>query len=402
MKNKYILGLALAISCTASFAQSNYGESDCVETRVTFDIGSGSTKMNMAVVNACGNKRKLKYGGNSIRFHKIIHNVDLGEDCEKQKVEYRKDLAKADSEGYFSDAIQTEGLEAIQYFMKNCVDVAQDTLSKYRVVYSAVATSAFRMFKQNHPEQAEAFIARLKQVARIDNDDNFAIIPQQTEALMGFVGTVQARGIKDFANKVVWDIGGGSWQITGTDGKGRAQIFGGKLANDEFLQAVNELKPTDFSHARQNEADWQNNPNPLTADEVDDALEYVARYVQTHPAALDAQTWFAGNRAENLQVFGIGGVHKYPIAKDIAKALPDYNYKTQPYTQAMLQKVLNQFVSQGWDKDQSYAESTVTNKALILGYMQNWGIEQVQFTDANMTRALALNPNAQDWVALVE
>ena len=197
---KIVFGISAFVAFIVGFCALQQPDQDCIETRGAFDIGSGTTRIQIAEVDVC--QRKVV----SIIFQDSV------------KVRYRKDLAGKDKK-IFSDRIILEGENAIK-------DLLAAAESDEEVVsYSGVATEAFR--------QAENGVAVLQKLAEKIGDitekaARLEIITQRREAELGVIGAASITG-NFLSRTAVWDIGGGSMQLSVPDEGGEFMIYESKF-----------------------------------------------------------------------------------------------------------------------------------------------------------------------------
>ncbi len=305
---------------------------ECLVTKATFDIGSGTTKMLVAQVNQCQKK---------------VVSV-LKE--ENRSVKYKADLLK--NKDSFSDEILKEGFEAL----KELKSIAAYFSPKE---YKAVATQAFRDAKNG-----KKFILKVKQELKI----NARIITQQEEAIIG------QKSVEFFANKklneiVIWDIGGGSMQITipnKKDTKGKDQVLLSQIASTTFkemvIEVINNKNPAEI-----------NSPNPLNNEGVIKAKNLAKRL---------ANVFLPENFKQNIQgriFIGIGGVHYYSI-KGQLNLQKDFFTKND-----ILEILLKKSTLTDKELNSSYAETEISNMALVLGFMEAMDIDQVWPANLSLT-----------------
>lgn len=147
------------------------------EIRASFDIGSGSTKVQVSEVDREGRIRRTLLSQE--RPH--AYGVDL----------------VSSSNGNLSDSIMDGGLATLLDLKAAAVDLGAKR-------FAAVATEVFRKAKNG-----SAFLSRLKDSTGMP----IALVTQELEGELGFVSVVASSG-QDPMAAVVWDSGGASMQIT--------------------------------------------------------------------------------------------------------------------------------------------------------------------------------------------
>ncbi len=304
--------------------------SHCVINRAGLDIGSGATKLKIAEVDICENK-----------VLKLI--LDKG-----YPVEYKSDLKKSKDNKFSSEII-----EKADVTFKSIAE----TLIQYKVAETrAVATSAFRTSSNTQKVLEKAYKHGIK----------VEIITQKEEALLGYKA---ARLLSSSNNYIVWDIGGGSMQMV-YKLNSKELIYKGHLASVPFREYI--LKTVQKSS--------KSSPNPLSKSDVIESVNYAQKY-----ALEDISSGFKKLYAKkDVDVIGIGGVH----SKAILKAMDREDY----YTQDQLEKFLNkQRVLTDEEIGSKYASTSISNLALVLGFMKALKIDKVISGNINLSDGLLLN-----------
>lgn len=308
---------------------------ECSSVRAAFDIGSGTTKMKVARVNSCQQ-----------RIEKILLEADI-------PVAYKEDLEKS-SDGKFSFEIIQSGISALKNLRQQAIKLGAKE-------FFAVATSAARA-AQNAPEL----------VLQIDREVALKvhIISQQQEAILGHVAALaQAKVGAD--HLVVWDIGGGSMQIT-TGGSGDFQIYAGQMASVSFKNHVIEAIQKKKSAT----------PNPISASEYEQALRDV-QLVAKFSVPQEIKNKLAHDKT---QVIGIGGVHYYSVGGQLGRK-QGQSYSVEEIS-ALIPKRLK---LNDVELKSPYAATEVTNLILIGGFMQELGISKVELAKINLADGLLLS-----------
>ncbi len=310
----------------------------CNQTRAAFDIGSGSTKMVVAEVNTCTGT-----------IVKILLEEAL-------KVKYKNRLAKT-TDNKFPKDLQADGINALKKLMKMALKFNPTN-------YKAVATSAFRKALN-----AKQFIKNIKKETNLQ----IFIIDQSQEALLGFSSAVALSKSKK-EDIVVWDIGGGSSQISGYQ-NGKFQIYEGQVASINFKNLVIEsVKGLDHKKT--------NSPNPLKMDGGNKALR-LSKYLTSMYMPSWVSELFASKK-----IIGIGGVHYYSVRKQSIK-------EGKTYTTKQLQTAYNKRVSLTDSEIESkdYAATEITNMALVLGQLLELKAKTVQTMKIHMGHGLLISAN---------
>lgn len=311
-------------------------KNSCIKRRGAFDVGSGSTKLKVADVDVCSRK-----------VIAVIFEAS-------EKANYEEDL-KSSSNGAFSDAMIADGLQIIKKIVADA--------SQYKPqVYFGVATSAFRNAKN-----ARSFLNKVTKETGIP----IKIIPQREEATLGFFAAT-AKTNTALSQAVVWDIGGGSMQMTTLDAKHQLLVYEGNLASVGFKNhIIQNIQKKPASGAT---------PNPLSQSDITTAVQFAQDTALQVPAGIQQKL-----KASNTTVIGIGGVHYYSVRKQVGQ---------DQYSKAELQKTLMSKAGLADDKiGGKYANTEVSNLALVYGFMEALGINTVSTAKIDMTDGILLHPN---------
>ncbi|MBA2367469.1 MAG: hypothetical protein H0V82_00410 [Candidatus Protochlamydia sp.] len=299
------------------------------ELRAALDIGSGATNLKIAKVDPKTNKIISQI------FDKSI------------PVPYQKHLEQS-SNNTFDQEVMDQGLQAI----KELKQVAEDHHVK-KVI--GVATAAFRQ-AANAPQFAEKIERETGVQVRIINQDE--------EGILAFRGALALTPAEP-ENTVVWDIGGGSMQLTTLTEAGTYLVEKGKTASIPFKNGIIEQ----IQHKNLNTVQ---SPNPMSDQEVQAALQYAGRLaLQTDPYVIEKI------QSPGTQVLAAGSLFNYGI-------LPLVSDK-KVASAAELEQAVKKMVSKT-DAELpggSLVEVAVSNPVLVLGYMQALQIPQVEVVKVN-------------------
>jgi exopolyphosphatase/guanosine-5'-triphosphate,3'-diphosphate pyrophosphatase len=320
MNKLYLLALFVCFSSCSHFTSKN-----CIIRKGAFDIGSGSTKAIFAVINKCEGKivevlyekqSPLKFKA-SMRYNDKLIPSTL-------QIKANKVLKKWKAQG--------EKLGVTEY--------------------SAVATEVFRQ-----ATNGSRFIKKLSQETLIP----IKIITQEDEAIIGFWAGV-ASSEQSSEKVLVWDIGGGSMQMSHLNDEGQMKFYLGKIASVSFKQRIS----------------GNMSPNPLLPVGAKQAV-IKARNL----AKIDIPQDFIKS-IQSKEVIGIGGVHYHSLGKKL-------NYA--PYSSELLnQKLLTTSYLTDKQIGGSYSATDVTNMALVLGFMKALNVNRVIPIKANLAHGLLLAP----------
>jgi exopolyphosphatase/guanosine-5'-triphosphate,3'-diphosphate pyrophosphatase len=309
---------------------------NCIKIRAAFDIGSGSTKMKVAKVDTCTQK-----------IISILYENSL-------PVFYKQSLQDSNNKTIDAKTLNT-GFKALQT-LKN------ESLKYSPTQFFAAATSAFRT-ATNLKSFKQKVLSKLK--------INIKIISQTKEAKLGFIAasSLTSTPMKDV---IVWDIGGGSMQITSFDGK-KFEIYEGKHAAVTFKDFVIETIQVKDRYSIKS-------PNPLKQNESNEALLKAFEF-----ANKEVSKSLKKKIDNGAQVLGIGGLHYYSIKGQATKS--------STYTLAQVLSVLKKNTGlTDIELNDKYSETQVTNLALVGGFMKALNIKKVLTGNINLADGLLINP----------
>lgn len=327
----FLILLGLGVLTAQPSLASPKAQQPCITTRAAIDIGSGTTKLLVAKVNTCRQK--------------IINILRK----ESQAVRYKKDI-KANG-GKLSDTIQTEGIAVLQKFA---------TLAEQAPI-QAVATEAMR-----EASNSQAFLRKIKESINLP----VRIIDQKLEAELGFRAAT-SNSPEKAEMFFVWDIGGGSMQITGlVDGK--LKIYTNKIgsvtAKDTLL--ASQKKQSD-------------SPNPVTKHEAKRAIAKMRKN-----ALHDLPSWLK-QEAQNRKIIGIGGVHFYNTCVHIEDKAKGCQFFRSELTNAIYKKLVGKTDQElGGGK---YVDEAVSNPILVVSFMQALGLFAVKTADINIANGVVIS-----------
>jgi exopolyphosphatase/guanosine-5'-triphosphate,3'-diphosphate pyrophosphatase len=219
-------------------------------------------------------------------------------------------------------------------------------------------------------------------------------ISQEEEARAGYHG-VAATHMPDkcsMKSLVVWDVGGGSMQLT-RDGRDKENFVGLQIGAEGFKDKAMELKKNPSPDPSCIAS--QDSPNPLGKENLL-ALKTAAKR--------EAAQVFKNKKIWPFTcVVGIGGVHTKAIESQINKNWAGIKscvcgqtacaHERDSYTRKEL-GCLSQVLAAKNDCDPAikgpYSKTSVTNLVLILGFMEKLNIEKVKTAAVNMGPHFAL------------
>lgn len=318
---------------------SLWAQSECIQVRAALDIGSGATKLKVAKVNHCEKK---------------IEQVLLST---SRAVGYRQAV-----ETSVDNTIDSPTLESGLLALKELKELAQ----KYNPVsFGAVATSAFRT--AGNGEEAAKYLSEKTGIV-------VNVIDQKREAFLGYLAAIRSSGI-DEKDAIVWDIGGGSMQLSFVEKKQETKgydhlIYEGKIASVSFKNHI-------IQDIQMQEDETVLSPNPIGIPSAKmgkrDAM-VVAKF--TVPAV------FREKIRKGATVLGIGGVHAYSISGQLKK---------REFTLSDLDRAILIGVHRSDDEIESeYAETEISNLILVSAFMQELGMRSVKALDVNLADGVLL------------
>jgi hypothetical protein len=339
---KYILLLAFLSACGSP------PKNTCTRSfRAVIDMGSGSTKMNMAEVEICPEGIAIK------------SKVDR-EESRPVSLEFVKT-----KDGEIPLAARENALAALKGLREIAVKEAK-ARGYDAAELAVVGTHALRTAKNQ-----TIFLADLE-------TQGFAAraLTQDEEGRAGrsaALGTSLPQNCR--SNIMVWDVGGGSAQIT-TSERAENLEFGSEAFREEVLKL--KVPGTDKCPAD------SGSPNPLGRN-FEKARAQAARHAPAWPAA-------------ELCVIGIGGVHNKAVlamvqknwrhvGPCVCKNRPNCLPSKDGYSKEEV-ACLSQYLSPKADCDPDltgpYSRTAVSNLALVLGFMDRMSIKHVYVRPVNM------------------
>ncbi len=333
---KFLIFSALLFFSSSCSLLNQKVEDPCIEKQAAMDIGSGSTKILVAIVNTCEGKilKTLFKESKSIKVKESV----IGESIPKS---IQSDLDLAISEWKIK------------------------TLPLNIKSYKAVATEVFRSTSNGLAVLEELEKKHLLKIK---------LITQIEEAILGFWSAVGASGL-DPKQIVSWDIGGGSMQMT-------------TIKNNEFMFYTGKMASVNFKNEYLKTTKCRNNtncsPNPMGLKGVLSAVKIADLYAKKNVPQEFKKEF------KLKTVVGIGGVHSKSIWNQLLRSQPNEkdlnlnNLQTLAFENGKLKDE---------DLKSEYAETEVTNIALVLGFMKRLEIQSVKPFDVDLTTGLLVQKN---------
>lgn len=300
-----------------------------IELRAALDIGSGATNLKIAKVSKNTDKIITQVFETSI------------------PVPYQKHLEQS-SDNTFDKEVMDEGIKAIKSL--------KETANSYHVKkVVAVATAAFRQ-----AANARQFAQEIEKQTGVQ----VRIIDQDEEGILAFRGALAITPIEP-NQAVIWDIGGGSMQLTTLSASGSYLVEKGKTASIPF-------KNTIIEKVRKQDIQKVSSPNPLDLNQMQEALTYA------HQAASAVDTYIKNKiKTPHNYVLAVGSLFN----RGIKPLINNQSTLSQKELKAKVEGMAGKT-----DADLpggSLAEVAVSNPLLVLGYMQTLDIDHLDIINVN-------------------
>lgn len=347
----------------AQLPQLNFKSLDLENIRacVAYDIGSGSTKIKGALVDIKTSTIEAVFA--EYQFP-MAYSVDLSNSTSNE----------------FSDLIMEMGITELHNHKKLVEDDFSQLNLDLALNHVGVATAAFRK-----AENGELFAKHIQDTL----DINVSIISQDEEAELSYYGALHAHQSNctsdDMSDIIVWDIGGGSMQITYQDTGNDFHILKSDTASvgfhDLFKAQVKKADPLTAS------------PNPISLYELEQGVQLAEQSLEFSKEG----TYKVQDKLNQGQtVLGVGSVHQFAVQKTINTIFEinsnlytkDQVYQAASFLSGMTDHQIIQSLNM---KDASFAKTTVTNLILTYGLMQKFNIDLVRTVNVNNTDGLLLS-----------
>jgi len=376
-----LVTLALVLTFTSSAQAEN------LVIRAAFDIGSGTTKMKVALVD--------------IERQVIIKSLIEGADVERE-VDYGSALAKTldnntdRNDDKIGKKLLDKGIRALKELRAIAVKVgegyqkAHPELDLGPMQYAAVATEAFRVAKDRG-----ICVSCIFEEVGIQPK----IISARREALLGYSGALAKFPKISRKDLVVWDTGARSTQIVMSRPNERPQFLLTRAASVSMKRCL--LK----NHAIQIRPNPES-PNPVGAVTKEIGVEWTKNILN------DATYGISDELRESIKgatVVGIGGVHFYSV---LNQAAPEKNeYTIEDVRRAIAARInlddtelaevkspelkslpASEKKKEILKKALQYVDMDVGNLILILAFMEELGIEKVRTAYVTLTDGVLVDP----------
>ena len=327
--------LFVLITLAGAFAFAGASKKDCLQRIAAFDIGSGTTKYQVADINTCEKK---------------IAQVHLKSSF---AVGFKSDLQMSSDKKFSDSILKTFETEYLKH-QKQILELKPDQIL-------GVATQAFR-----EALNAEEVIQKIKDQYKIQ----VQVITQKQEGELGFLSVQTLLGqSKD--DILIWDIGGGSQQLTYFN-KEQLSVIESQVASVTFKEAVIEkILHKDPKKIK--------SPNPLNSKQIQKATKHSHKLAQKVNQQLRPIL-------NSKKIIGIGGVFNKSLKKQIEKMNSVEIKKMSIFDLSKLAQSKTNLSDEQMGGD--YASTEITNILLVLGHMQAFGIKELTPVDFDLTEGV--------------
>lgn len=307
--------------------------------RAAFEIGAAAIKCTVADVD--------------IESGDIVNVVETY----TRKMDFAEDLALSYDEN-LSREIMDNGIEVLR-------QLKIDALQLRATQFAAVGGIVFRQARNGR-----AYFVEIREKIGIAT----RVVSKQQAAMLSFYSVQQSKNVPR-RDLLVWDIGGASQEMC-------VRVESGALAFNVDALASIPFKHVVISKILGMDPNVTSSPNPLDAEQVRRAVEYVEDYavMNTNPKII--------RRIKDglVNVYGVGGVLYYAVPELIGDRAPSFSREeVEAAVEKWTGKPDEAFGSE-------YAPSRLTNLILVCGYMNALGIEKVSPLKVNQTHGLLVSP----------
>ena len=295
------------------------------QTRAALDVGSGQTKMVVAIVDE-----------ETSRPAKILYAEEtpllLGHDLKQSK------------EKRLSDHILAELELLLNNYRSIAMGFGADEVA-------GVATAVFR-----ESQNGADFIKKIQS----DLGINLQVISQEKEGEIGFLTAVAASG-KNASEVIAWDSGGGSFQLSAESAKG-LQVYQGRWGASKVVAAmIEQVQGLDFMATQ--------TPNPVKIEEVNALRTIIQNSLSPLPEGLQEKL-----NDKKVDIVAVGGPYSpfkmaaIAIGKDV-------------YTKQEIEKAIYALVghSDGELANFPEPEMLIPRLTLIHAVMDHFGFDIIHY-----------------------
>lgn len=323
-KNHFTIPLFIFCLCSSLFA---FGAEGGTVVRAAIDIGSGATKLRVAEID--------------LKSQKIVNVLE----SKSFAVPFQEQLSKS-NEDSFDRQVMDQGVEALQ----QSVAIAKKYHAEQVI---AIATAAFRK-----AHNADDYIAEIYNKTGV----KVYVIDQHLEGELAFQA-VRGQFGYDPTKLVVWDIGGGSLQLTTVDDQGKYEIY-------RSLDASIPVKNYVITEIKKEDLNTVSTPNPLNLEQLLKTQFHAIRLAQKVDQVFKDKI-----QNPSTEIVGVGNIFGYQIAaiaggktvtqEQMVAAVADLAHKSDEHIGG------------------EYANVHVTNAILVLGFMEGLSISNMHVADIN-------------------
>ncbi|WGL60711.1 hypothetical protein QEJ31_03720 [Pigmentibacter sp. JX0631] len=378
-KNQLLLLMTVLLLCFTAYlfySNNNINHNNnsylCkTENRGAFDIGSGATKIQIAKVKICNDEQ--------IKIEQVYFKKNVA-------VKYSQDLAESD-QNIFSDKIiqagvdallelRNQGLEQLKY---KCGDHCQVD------VWRGITTEAFR--------RAQNWKEAQKNLASTTEGLLLKRLNQSEEALYGFYPITKLKDFNKYQH-VIWDMGGGSTQITAF----QPTFVEANFSNKGAKSIETDLGSSSFSHFLKKILFVTEKKDLSTLNPINDynflekyAFKYVQNKIDLSFQSKQEKTENFSELYSNKDYIAVGGL----LSISLPEVMPliDPNFKKHEYANIQkisevpsikkedlkliyqkLKKMSDSELEEFSDKmgmNKNYSKVLSTNLLLVLNYMDS-------------------------------
>lgn len=361
-----IFGAFAALSTYKALTQPHGIAGSQHEIRAALDIGSGATKLKVAQVDLKTNKIS------KVLFEKVLP-IPFEESLEESK------------DTTFSAEIMNQGIAGL-------LELKNDAKEQGAKKVVALATAAFRKAK-NAPQ----YIQEIKEKTGI----TVIVFSQTQEGKIAFRGAIAECDVACFNTAVVWDIGGGSFQLTTENEKDEVVMSKGTFASVAFQNyIITKIQGKQLSKKT-------STPNPITREEANKAIAYAKEFSQQIDPYIRQKV-----KNKDTLLIGVGGVFVNGIRPLIGRKW--LKPSKLVLTQQKLDELIAQFLNLNDEEvakevlalkkshsgkkgglkppPKSIIEGTVSNLLYVKGFMEGLGVDQLSIYQVNNANGLLATP----------
>ena len=282
--------------------------------------------------------------------------------CNQKNLEiiYQKDIKVPYAENIPNNSlnpqVQLAGIVALQ-------KLKAEAETKGAQAFAGVATAAFRL-AVNTPE----FLREIKHQTGIE----VRLLSQDEEAILGYLAALSVLGLKA-KDAVVWDIGGYSMQMIFNRNDQDYVIYNGKLASISFKEKI-------LSEIKHLSPDQHKSPNPIGKDNLEKALRIAMLEAVDVPEEIREKV-----NKKNAIIVGIGGVHNQSVARQLRS-------KNIYRREQLVSGLSTRIGLTDQEIGGQYADTEISNLILVLGFMQQLGLNEVMTLNINLADGVLINP----------